>query len=62
MAMIVSATAHTTDGVLGVQTGIVSLLGKLQVGNNAQPIATAKMAIRFFAFILSVIGMLAFTT
>jgi hypothetical protein len=61
MAMFVAATAHTTDGVLGMRTGILRVFGTMIAGSHAKPAAVAKIAMGVVAFGMSLFGILLFS-
>jgi hypothetical protein len=62
IAMFIAATAHTTDGVLGVKTGIVRVFERLRTGNNARPVAIMKIAMGLLTFALRFSGIIVFST
>ncbi len=61
MAMFVAASAHVSDGVLGLNTEIIRWFGKLHTGTTMRPIAWFRTAAGIAAFILSFGGILIFT-
>ena len=60
MAMFVAASAYTTDGVLGVKSGVVSVFGKLIRGDKAPILSGVKVGVGLVAFALSLLGIVLF--
>lgn len=61
MAMFVSATAHATDGALGLQSGVIRFAGQLRA-QHTQTLSMIKLAMGGVALCLSLVGVIAFTS
>lgn len=61
MAMFVSATAHATDGALGLHSGVIRFAGQLRTGHR-KAFAMLKIAMGTLALVLSLVGVIAFTS